>query len=175
MTAVTERDAPPVAARERTPLRFAPSGDWIVAEIRAREAELANLALGGAARVEVDLGQVTRLDTAGAWLLYGAFQRWHAAGIEIGFANVTPAQRVILQEVAARAPAVAAERKPPRGGVAEALARTGRAAASVAADAADIVGFLGMVVSRLGALVRRPWRLRGTSGVHQLDRAGLRA
>ena len=176
MTAVTDHNAPPAeAAREPKVLRFAPSGDCTAGEIRAREAEIAGLALDGVERVEVDLGQVTRLDTAGAWLLYGAFQRWHAAGIEIGFAHVTSAQRVILQEVAARAPSISAERQPPRGGVAEALARTGKAVAAVAADAVEITNFLGTVVSRLGALVRRPWRFRGTSVVHHLDRTGLRA
>ena len=175
MTAVTDHDPPAGAVRDSKLLRFAPSGDWIVAEIRAREAEIAGLTLDGVDRIEVDLAGVTQLDTAGAWLLYGALQRWRAAGIEIGFAHVTPAQRVILQEVAARAPAVAAERRPARGGVAAALAGMGRAAAAVAADVVEITNFLGTLVSRLGALTRRPWRFRGTSVAHHLDMTGLRA
>src|SRR5919202_1599980 len=120
MTAVTDHDPPAGAVRDSKLLRFAPSGDWIVAEIRAREAEIAGLALDGVERVEVDLAGVTQLDTAGAWLLYGALQRWRAAGVEI-------------------------------------------------------TNFLGTLVSRLGALTRRPWRFRGTSVAHHLDMTGLRA
>ena len=163
------------AAREGGLLRFAPRGDWTVGEVRRRQEEIARLELDGVEQAEIDLTGVSRLDTAGAWAVLGAMERWRAAGINARFSRLTPSQRIILDEVAMRRAAVQAPHPRRRTNVADMLAGLGAATAGVARDAVELAGFLGTVVAGLGALVLRPWRFRGISVVHQLDRTGLRA
>ncbi len=50
-------------------VRLVVGGAWIISEARRLDPLLKTLNLKGYARVEVDCGALSRLDTVGAWLL----------------------------------------------------------------------------------------------------------
>lgn len=115
----------------------------------------------------MDMSGVTALDTAGAWLILSTARR-HGAQI-IG---ASPAQEVLLQVVRAVLPPQEPPPRPPRHILmTERIARLGRAIVAGAVGLANVTGFFGQVVLR----ALRPWRLRVTSTVFQMQQVGLNA
>ena len=144
---------------------------------------LANLAKARAmldadpqARV-LDLSGVTTLDTAGAWLLAS---RVRAAGDGKGAVTLTganAAQTLLIQTVTDAMP-------PPPGRsakrrihhtLADDLANLGRSVWGFVSHFAASLGFVGLVMTRLGSTALRPSRLRVTALVHHMHQAGLNA
>jgi len=120
----------------------------------------------------LDLSGVTVLDTAGAWLLC-TWQR--GRGGTLSGANA--AQALLLDTVTdALASAVPAPKpRPVHHQAGDTLAEIGKAVAGVAAGIGESLGFLGLVMARLGWTVLHPARLRLTALVHHMHQAGLNA
>lgn len=125
-------------------------------------------------RVEVDLGQVTRLDTTGAWLIKRAVDCLAEDGAKVGFHNTTPDRLALLDAVAHCQPdtEVTRERLPRLIEIAD---RTGQATLRVCKEAATLTGFFGLIVIRFAALLRHPSRLRMTSVQFHMEATGLNA
>jgi len=121
----------------------------------------------------LDLSGVTVLDTAGAWLLTS----WQRAGAGGTLTGANPAQRLLLETVTdALASAVPAPKPHPvHHQAGDTLAETGKAVAGVTAGIGESLGFLGLVMARLGWTVLHPARLRLTALVHHMHQAGLNA
>ncbi len=151
-------------------VRFA--GRLVIGALSAAERALDDLR--GAGTVTLDLEEVTALDTAGAWLLLSLRERLEAEGAQVEIAGLPAGQRALMDAVAeaqarARSETVPVEPPPPR------LAVIGRGVVEWVAAGLDIVGFLGLVLARIGGTILRPRRLRLTSLVHHMEEVGLNA
>lgn len=120
---------------------------------------------------DMDLSGVTRLDTAGAWLILSQARR--TGGQVLGG---TAEQSLLLAAVQAALPPEAPRpRIRAHVHLVERIAHLGRSTADAAAGLARIIGFFGQVVARTGATLLRPWRLRLTSLVFHMQETGLNA
>lgn len=125
-------------------------------------------------RVGVDLSQVTRMDTTGAWLIKRAIDCWSSEGVEIAYHNTAQDRVALLESVAHCEPDTEVTRRSlPR--LIEIADRTGQATLRVLNEAATLTGFFGLIVLRLVALFRHPTRLRLTSVQFHMEATGLNA
>jgi phospholipid/cholesterol/gamma-HCH transport system permease protein len=126
----------------------------------------------GAQRVILDLGRVSRLDTAGAWLIDRARQTLAAKGVDARLESVRPEYEILLRE--ARYHALAAPR--PKGGshLIALLADIGETVVTAGADLYKGVGFLGEVVAAIGKSLVSPSHFRATSLVVHIERIAFR-
>lgn len=133
----------------------------------ASRAILAGLAPGDT----VDMSKITQLDTAGAWAI--------ATDMALRGLTVTgasPAQGLLLATVTTALPAPQKLRKKRiQHHAGDLLVPLGRGVAGLAGVAADSLGFLGLVMARLGTTLLHPSRLRLTALVHHMAEAGLNA
>ena len=74
-------------------------GRWDVRAIGPLDAQIRLLAPGGTRRVTIDLSQVERLDTAGAWTMYRSARDWQAAGAEVKFLGGSSEQIALLETI----------------------------------------------------------------------------
>jgi phospholipid/cholesterol/gamma-HCH transport system permease protein len=131
----------------------------------------------GQSGIEVlDLSDVTKLDTAGAWAIASFQAAQKAKGREIGIANATEAQALLLRTVTdAMPPARKRRRRLPHHEAGDMLLDLGRAVSVFAAGLGQTIGFLGLILSRLATTVLHPARLRLTALAHHMQQAGLNA
>ena len=124
----------------------------------------------------LDLSGVTALDTAGAWLIASFQARATAEGRSLAITGASPAQTLLLATVTEAMPA---PRKPrrvrPHHHAGDGLARLGAGVSVFAASIGESLGFLGLVMARLGRTVLHPSRLRVTALVHHMQQVGLNA
>jgi phospholipid/cholesterol/gamma-HCH transport system permease protein len=126
----------------------------------------------GARRVILDLGRVTRLDTAGAWLIDRARQTLDAKGVDARLESVRPEYEILLRE--ARYRALAMPRRPGGSYLITLFADVGESVVSAGADLYRGVGFFGEVVAALGKSLLSPSRFRGTSLVAHIESIAFR-
>ncbi len=154
-------------------LTLALGGRWTVDASAAIERRADALVgdIGDARQVVFDLGRITRLDTAGAWLIDRARQTLSAKGIDARLESVRPEFEILLRE--ARYHKVVL---PPRR-VGSPLARLAagflEAAVSAGAYLYEAVGFLGEVVAAFGRSLSRPSQFRATSLVFHIESIAL--
>jgi phospholipid/cholesterol/gamma-HCH transport system permease protein len=126
----------------------------------------------GAQRVILDLGRVSRLDTAGAWLIDRARQTLAAKGVDARLESVRPEYEILLRE--ARYHALAAPRPPGGSHLIALLADIGETVVTAGADLYKGVGFLGEVVAAIGKSLVSPSHFRATSLVVHIERIAFR-
>lgn len=133
----------------------------------ASRAILAGLAPGDT----VDMSKITQLDTAGAWAIATDMAQ---RGLTV--TGASPAQGLLLATVTTALPAPQKlRRKRIQHHAGDLLVPLGRGVAGLAGVAADSLGFLGLVMARLGTTLLHPSRLRLTALVHHMAEAGLNA
>jgi len=160
------------------------SGSWTTRRLSAVERPLSRLrgdeTVKGQTALEVDLGAVSELDTAGGLFLTHTIHAFRKAGLEVYLRDATDEQVKLLEAVAANF--CFAEPSPPESTpFVNLLNRIGKAQFKVVGDAGLLLSFLGQTVIALGAGIARPWRLRWkaifnvmeTSGVNALPIVGL--
>ncbi len=119
--------------------------------------------------VTVDLSGVETLDTAGAWLVASL-----GPPARMSLVGATEAQARLIEAVRENTPEPE-EQAQRRRGVRERLDQVGRAVAGGVMAVLDVIGFLGLTLSRLARLLLRPWRLRLTPLVHHMQATGFDA
>lgn len=127
-----------------------------------------------AAATRIDIAQVGRLDTAGAWLLVELQHRLAGEAAPAALEGATPAQRQLIDVVRQNMLPEAAP-APQRRSLADLLEDMGRRTAAAARVAVALTGFLGEVVASVAGTVLRPRRLRLTSLVHHMQEVGWSA
>jgi phospholipid/cholesterol/gamma-HCH transport system permease protein len=145
-----------------------------------RAAELERIVVDGAHRcenaqsVDIDLQELERLDTFGAWLIERLTRALAARGATTRIVNLSDADRGLIDEMRLvnREPAPA-QRAPNR--AFGALDSLGRATADIGWSLVLIAHLLGALTMVVLGTIARPSRLRLTSIVHQLERVGWRA
>jgi phospholipid/cholesterol/gamma-HCH transport system permease protein len=167
----------PLAAIERAgdALRAKLSGRWTADQapaIETRVAEIADAAEHERARVLIDVSQVERLDTLGAWVLDRTRHELGERGLPADFVGARAEHRILLNEVAYRGfqplPVVRRNR-----GL-EFLTDMGRAVVDAGRDFSRGVSFLGEIVAALVRVVTHPRHFRFPSLVHQLEQVAFR-
>jgi len=123
-------------------------------------------------RVAIDMGQVERLDTFGAWLLERLVRAFSTRGCDTQVTGLKEDYRKLVDEVHVVKLEGATERRPNQ--IIYALASVGQSIVSVGASAASFVNMLGAIAVALLRVLANPRRLRLTSMVHQLDNVAWR-
>jgi phospholipid/cholesterol/gamma-HCH transport system permease protein len=155
-----------------------PVGRWDINSAAQLEAELARVRAVAARAVRVDLTGIEGLDVAGAWLIYRTLTRLSAERIAVDLTGGTEAQRVLLEQVAARGVLehdLAGGAIPAGRGLLRRVARIGAWAVSGLEQVGDFVGFLGLVVETALRTLVHPSRFRLTATVHQMQTVGFNA
>ena len=149
-------------------------GQWNARNVTRLDRELRGLANTGLASLTVDLAEVERLDTAGAWLLYRTLKESRETGARAEYAGLSPAHAAMLDTVAANDRP--REIEPPQSSaLVTLLDRLGRGALDVVEEAKQQIAFLGLILATLARSLRHPSRLRIVPLVHHMEKVGLNA
>ncbi|NNF23426.1 MAG: MlaE family lipid ABC transporter permease subunit [Rhodobacteraceae bacterium] len=122
----------------------------------------------------VDVGEVSRMDTAGAWLLSDLEARLAATGRTIEVRNTSPESTLVLDSVRRAMPKKEEPVPGPRGFFAL-LEATGQAVVAGTGFLLELTGYLGLFFARLGRVMRHPTELRLTALVAHAEDVGFRA
>lgn len=151
------------------------AGAWVISAGRTLETEAAAVASGadGARRATIDLAEVERMDTAGAWLIDRARAQLAAEGVPADYRDARPEHVVLLKEAGYRPsePPKLTRQSP---GVVL-LAAIGESVYTAGEDLIDIVDYLGAIVATWLRLAPHPGRWRWTAVFYHLEIFGLRS
>ena len=162
------------AAERGDALVLVAGGAWDASHVRALDAELVGLPVDRRRRLEFEIGQVVRIDTAGAWLIHRTLGQWRRAGGDAAVHDASPEATTLLAQIAAiDRPAPAHPR--PLGSLTLVLVHLGSGFLDVLEECRATLGFLGHLGAVLLRLLLRPRRIRLTSLVHHLEQVGLNA
>jgi len=159
---------------ERGMVVLAALGRWDAAAARLLDAPLRAFRAGGSQTVRLDLGQIERFDTAGAWLVWRTHKRLSAEGATVELVGLDPARQALLEQVAANDHPVRVEPDKSRG-LARIAERTGKGAVQALRKGRNFVAFFGLIMVTLARAVAQPRRFRITSIVYHVEQVGLNA
>ena len=123
---------------------------------------------------EIDISALTRIDTAGAWLLVDLQQQASADGINVVLTGASEAQAQLI-DVVRHSLAPTGSAQPKAKTLVDQIELLGRMVVRGFRKAAELISFLGQVVGTMAGIVIRPRRLRLTSLVHHCQEVGLNA
>jgi len=155
--------------------RLALVGDWTLSASRRLEQksqEIVDLGRRGSF-VTIDLSGVSRLDTAGAWLINRARRMLAVASVGVALEHARPEHDILLEEAAFRE-----FEAPPRSNVPailQLLEDVGRAVVAALLEFYRGVAFLGEFVVAMAYVATHPMRFRLTSLVAHMELIGLRS
>ncbi|SDY61300.1 ABC transporter permease [Citreimonas salinaria] len=135
---------------------------------------IATLKHDGQGAEEIDIAQVSHMDTAGAWYVADVQRRMTDGKEEVPILGADDMQQQLIEVVRRNMPPedAAAARHVSLLDRVEAL---GRKTAAGAGKAVELTGFLGQVMAALSSMVIHPRRLRLTSLVHHMQEVGWNA
>ena len=155
-------------------VRLALGGRWTVDASAAIEARADALVTEGsrAQQAVLDLGRITRLDTAGAWLIDRARQTLNAKGVDARLESVRPEFEILLGEAKYRKVDIPARRSGSH--LIRLAADIGETVVSAGADLYNGIGFLGEVVASIAKCLASPSHFRATSLVFHVESIAFR-
>ena len=166
----------PAITSEKTAggVRVALTGGWTVsAGSQLEKGANALLALAGGARdATIDLSQIDRMDTAGAWVIDRSRESLVARGVEARFVGARPEHAILLREAHFRPIETPPHRQMLT--LTSLVADIGESVYTAGADLISGLGFLGRMVSVGASVAVHPRRWRWTSTVFHLEAFGLR-
>ncbi|MEM7569686.1 MAG: ABC transporter permease [Pseudomonadota bacterium] len=168
-------------------------GDLTVATSAQADAALDTIDCARQESICLNLKDVRRFDTAGAWLIYKTLRDLRFAGAKISYAHATEEQETLIDQALIN-DAPCAVSPPVRNSLLAQVEDVGEATMGIAENFGSFLSFLGLVLMRLGQTfaslmlfflrlpmalmtgkqLKRP-RLRTTSLVHHMEMVGLRA
>ena len=154
---------------------LAAAGSWTVNAVADLDRRIKRTQLDGAKKAELNVSGLTRLDTAGAWLLYRARRDMAADGVEIEFTGLD-AQYAPLLDLVEQADLAHSEIDRERPNALTVLAaRVGKAVIDMVEEGISLLNFLGLTITTLFKVLLRPRRMRIVSLVNQIEQTGLNA
>jgi phospholipid/cholesterol/gamma-HCH transport system permease protein len=162
-------------ASKGSTVRLRAAGEWVAREAARLEPltrSVPSQALG-APRVELDLTEVTRIDTLGAKLIDQIRAMLTAAGTRVEITTGDDAQRVLLAEVASHRLEPASTRRAHNGFV-DLLSEVGQVIRGIGRDVVGMNAFLGEIIVAAGRLLTGRARLRTAAIVTQLELVAFR-
>jgi len=161
-------------AAEGGGMRLQAGGHWDARNVTRLDQQLIGILPKDKVSLVLDLAQVERLDTAGAWLLYRTLKESRERGASAEYAGLTPAHAAMLDTVAANDQPCDIE--PPRmTALVVLLDRLGRGALDVAEEAKQQIAFLGLILATMAGSLRHPGRLRLVPLVYHMEKVGFNA
>ena len=171
--------APPatiVASEEAGAVILRAAGDWLVGSAADLDRRLQALDLPSGRHVTLDLAAVARLDTTGAWLVLRTEQFLAARGNSVALANVRNSFAPLIAQLRARGAGTPVPPAPlPHRTLVGLVARIGEVTINGLRRGYAMVGFGGLVSTKIAELLIRPGRLRATATMVQMERTGLDA
>ena len=152
-------------------------GAWRVQSAAELDRKLESLDPGTARSALIDLAEVESLDSAGAWLVLRTERALEGRGLTVRVANLRPEIEPLLRKVESSREAVPRERRHHHHhhGFREFVRDVGESTVWFLGQAAELVGFLGLVTITVARTLRRPERLRFISLVTHMERTGVSA
>ena len=154
---------------------FAAEGSWTVGAIADLDRRIKRTPLNGVHKAELNVSGVTRLDTAGAWLLYRTRRDLSVEGVKLEFTGLDAKYGPLLalvEQADLENPEIERERP---SGLTLLLARVGKAVFDMVEETINLLNFLGLTIMTLFKVLLRPRRLRVVSLVNQIEQTGLNA
>lgn len=172
---LTAAPQPPDVASREGGARLALLGDWTLAASRRLEEKAQALtALEADAHfVTFDLAGVSRLDTAGAWLINRARQTLASANVGVALEHIRPEHGMLLDEAAWRDFGPQTRARLPV--LIQLLSDFGRAVVVSLKEFYRGVSFLGEFVAAMAFVATHPRRFRLTALVAHMELIGLRS
>ena len=154
---------------------LAMGGAWTIAESARLDRELNALDLKGRDDIAMDASQVSRLDSAGAWLLLRTRRSLESAGARVSHFQLPERYQPLLENLdQPRKSEPRKSRIPP--GFRGRLYRIGRATIHLYTQAVEMLAYLGRVTVETGeAIVRPRGNLRVAALFHQIEETGINA
>lgn len=170
----TSTQAPFIVDADGGSLILRLAGRWMLDTVVRLDHDLRDVAERPCDRVVIDAAGLSGLDSAGAWAIRRTLERVEARGIVTELRALPEAYRPILEKAVVPDPSVPVA--PPAGNVVTTLLeRAGRAVLHAGQVARNLSGFFGFTLVSLGGVIARPWRLRLTATVAQMEATGLNA
>lgn len=175
MSSVENASAEPDAWFELDQGKLAVGGAWTITESARLDRELNALELKGPGDIAIDASALSRLDSAGAWLLLRTRRALEAKGAKISDFQLPDMYRPLLETLdRPRKNEPHKSRIPP--GFRGRLYRIGRATVHVYTQAVEMLAYLGRVTVETGeAIVRPRGNLRIAALFHQIEETGINA
>jgi phospholipid/cholesterol/gamma-HCH transport system permease protein len=153
------------------------AGRWLVVAADALDRRLRQLeSVVAGKRLRIDLAQVERLDTVGAWLVLRTQRDLEARGVHTTMENVPADFAPLFEQVARSEPPVPEDEVPGLIDVILAsVAGLGRNTIDLLLEGRNLLGFFGLVAITLTRTLRHPSRLRSVALVTQMERTGVTA
>ena len=150
-------------------------GDWVIEEAAALDSALKGLRLDGTKEVELDASQVSRLDSAGAWLLIRTGRALADHGAQIRSLTIPEMYRPLvetLQKERNIAPLPAGPKHP----LTDFLVRIGRGTYDAMHQGVQLLNFLGrLTVETVEAFLRPDRELPWPAFINQIEQTGVTA
>lgn len=159
-----ERD-PPLGAEEGDGATYRMAGSITIARAASTAREIA----AEPDPLTIDLSDVDRMDTVGAWLVYRTVRDRHAKVV-----GASPQTKSLLDQVAEADKPVKVHPEE-RAGFIRVLREIGEWVADAGVTLVGLVGFLGATLIGFANLIRRPKRFRLNAVVQRFDVVGVRA
>ena len=149
------------------------SGRWTADEAPGVESSASRIIEAARSQaLRIDLSELVRLDTLGAWVLERTRGEIETAGGQLTYAGASPEHRILLGEAQIRNPAPVPPL--PRGRVYSFLEAFGIRVVGGKADLVTGLAFLGEVVLACLRVASRPSTFRGTALVNQIEQVAFR-
>jgi phospholipid/cholesterol/gamma-HCH transport system permease protein len=165
--------------RERR--KLAMGGAWTIAESARLDRELAGLELDGpgAGRItgdiSIDASKISRLDSAGAWLLLRTRRSLESAGAKVSSFSLPELYEPLLETLDQERKVEHMRSRIPAGFRGR-LYRIGRGAMHVYGQTVSMLGYLGRVTVETGEAVAKPkHKFRVAAMFHQVEETGINA
>jgi phospholipid/cholesterol/gamma-HCH transport system permease protein len=149
-------------------------GSWTIGESARLDRELKDIKPAGSA-IEIDASQVSRMDSAGAWLLLRTRRAMEAAGAKISRVSLPELYQPLFENLdQERTPEPHKSRIPP--GFRGRLYKIGRTTVHTGRQGVSMLGYLGRVTVETGeAIVKPKHNLRIAAMFSQVEETGINA
>jgi len=154
---------------------LAAEGSWTVGAVADLDRRIVRTHLNGATQAKIDVSGLTRLDTAGAWLLYRTRRDLSADGVSVTLSGLD-AQYAPLLDLVEQAdlehPEIDREQS---NALVLLIGRVGKSVCDAGEEAVSLLNFLGLTIVTMFRVITRPRRMRIISLVNQIEQTGLNA
>ncbi|MEJ1970353.1 MAG: STAS domain-containing protein [Rhizomicrobium sp.] len=159
---------------ERKPrlLRLVAEGEWTTKDAAKLDAALKAIDVGDAVDAEIDGMNLTRIDSAGAWLLVRTKRNWEERGKRVAPITLPPVYDSLLHTVEHEhtAPPVVIQNRHTLSAFTE---RVGRATVHGVSQGLGIMGYVGRVTVEATEAIYHPrGNLRIAALIHQVEETG---
>jgi phospholipid/cholesterol/gamma-HCH transport system permease protein len=157
-------------------LELSAAGSWTAEHARALEPQVdAAVRDKTAARsIAIDVAQIERIDTYGAWLIERTLRSWSSQGVETRLLGLPDRHRGLFEKVQAGTHKLSAMPRRPNS-IASTLESVGRTMASVGTDIVLLFQMGGALLVAFLRVLMRPHTFRFTSMVKHLERVAWNA